>query len=181
MNYSFSFFRFAFAAAWQRHEIWVNKTKRERENLHGNNHFIRQHVVFLFVSVFLVLSAFYQKQHPHPHPTPAPKTNPCKPIIYNLICQCRGFCGGFFSYLPLFWAHIFLVNTGGGAACFSSPEFSTTHCSELHQHAGRSILILLRSSMGGVAYATVFNISATWAATFRLREYKCMLDTSVCP
>ena len=31
----------------------------------------------------------------------------------------------------------------------------------------------LRSSVGGVAYVTVFNSSDTWAATFRLREYKC--------
>ena len=30
----------------------------------------------------------------------------------------------------------------------------------------------LRSSTGGVAYVTVFNSSATWAATFRLRGYK---------
>ena len=34
----------------------------------------------------------------------------------------------------------------------------------------------LRSSIGGVAYVTVFNSSATWAATiFHLWGYKCML------
>ena len=34
------------------------------------------------------------------------------------------------------------------------------------------LLLLLRFSIGGVAYVTVFNSSATWAATFRLRGYK---------
>ena len=29
--------------------------------------------------------------------------------------------------------------------------------------------------IGGVAYVTVFNSSASWAATFNLRGYKCML------
>ena len=36
-------------------------------------------------------------------------------------------------------------------------------------------IFFLRSSIGGVAYVTVFNLSATWAAAFRLRGYKCML------
>ena len=31
-----------------------------------------------------------------------------------------------------------------------------------------SVCLFLRSSIGGVAYLTVFNPSATWAATFRL-------------
>ena len=31
------------------------------------------------------------------------------------------------------------------------------------------------SSIGGLAYVTVFNSSATWAGTLRLRGYKCML------
>ena len=39
----------------------------------------------------------------------------------------------------------------------------------------------LRSSIGGVAYVAVFNSSATWAATFRLRGYKCMLAIVVFP
>ena len=33
----------------------------------------------------------------------------------------------------------------------------------------------LRSSIGGVVRVTVFNSSATWAATFHFRGYKCML------
>ena len=37
----------------------------------------------------------------------------------------------------------------------------------------------LRSFIGGVAYVTVFNSSATWA--FRFRGYKCMLVISVFP
>ena len=39
----------------------------------------------------------------------------------------------------------------------------------------------LRSFIGGVAYVTVFNSLATWAATFRLRGYKCMLVIVVFP
>ena len=35
--------------------------------------------------------------------------------------------------------------------------------------------LFLRSSIGGVAYEIVFNSSASWAATFRLQGYKCML------
>ena len=34
---------------------------------------------------------------------------------------------------------------------------------------------IFRSCIGGVAYVAVFNSSATWAATFRLRGYKRML------
>ena len=39
------------------------------------------------------------------------------------------------------------------------------------------VSLYVRSSIGGVAYVTVFNSSATWAATFRLQgyNYKCML------
>ena len=37
------------------------------------------------------------------------------------------------------------------------------------------LLIFLRSSIGGVAYVTIFNSAATWAATFRLRGFKGML------
>ena len=44
-----------------------------------------------------------------------------------------------------------------------------------------SFSFLLRSSIGGLAYVTVFNSSATWATTFRLREYKCMLVIFVFP
>ena len=33
-------------------------------------------------------------------------------------------------------------------------------------------IFFLRSSIGGVAYVTVFNSSVTWAATFRLRWQK---------
>ena len=40
----------------------------------------------------------------------------------------------------------------------------------------------LRSFIGGVAYVTVFNSPATWAATFQaLRGYKCMLVIFVFP
>ena len=39
----------------------------------------------------------------------------------------------------------------------------------------------LRSSIGGVAYVTIFNSSATWAATFHLWGYKCMLVIFVFP
>ena len=40
----------------------------------------------------------------------------------------------------------------------------------------------LRSSIRrGIAYVTVFNSSATWAATFRHRGYKCMLVIFVFP
>ena len=39
----------------------------------------------------------------------------------------------------------------------------------------------LRSSIGSVEYVTVLNFSATWAATFRLRGYKCMLVIFVFP
>ena len=38
-----------------------------------------------------------------------------------------------------------------------------------------TVFFFLRSSLGGVAYVTIFNSSATWAATFYLRGYKCML------
>ena len=38
-----------------------------------------------------------------------------------------------------------------------------------------SFFFLLRYSIEGVAYVTVFNSSGTWAATFRLRGYKCVL------
>ena len=37
------------------------------------------------------------------------------------------------------------------------------------------LFFFLHSSIGGVAYVTLVNSSATWAATFRLRGYKCML------
>ena len=43
------------------------------------------------------------------------------------------------------------------------------------------LLLLLRSSIGGVVYVTIFNSSAIWAATFRLRGYKCMLVIFVFP
>ena len=39
---------------------------------------------------------------------------------------------------------------------------------------------IMRSSTGGVGYVTVFNTSATWAATFRLRGYECMLVFFLC-
>ena len=39
----------------------------------------------------------------------------------------------------------------------------------------------LRSSIGGVAYVTIYNSSATWAATIRLWGYKCMLVIFVFP
>ena len=35
--------------------------------------------------------------------------------------------------------------------------------------------------LGGVAYVTIFNSSATWATTFHLRGYKCMLVIFVFP
>ena len=38
----------------------------------------------------------------------------------------------------------------------------------------------LRSSIGGVAYVTVFNSSVTWPATFRLRGYKCICWLFLC-
>ena len=41
--------------------------------------------------------------------------------------------------------------------------------------------IFLRSSIGGLAYVTVFNSSVTWAATFHLWGYKCMLVIFVFP
>ena len=46
---------------------------------------------------------------------------------------------------------------------------------------GLAFSFFLRSSIGGVAYVTVFNSSATWAATFHLRGYKCMLAIFVFP
>ena len=42
-------------------------------------------------------------------------------------------------------------------------------------------VFFLRSSVRGVAYVTVFNSSATRAATFRLQGYKCMLVIFVLP
>ena len=39
----------------------------------------------------------------------------------------------------------------------------------------RSFSFFLHSSIGGLAYVTIFNSSATWAATFCLWGYKCML------
>ena len=41
--------------------------------------------------------------------------------------------------------------------------------------------VFLHSSIGWVAYVTVFNSSATWAATFHLWGYKCMLDIFMFP
>ena len=39
----------------------------------------------------------------------------------------------------------------------------------------------LRSSIGGVDNLTIFNSSATWAVTFGLQGYKCMLVMFVFP
>ena len=66
----------------------------------------------------------------------------------------------------------------GHASC------NTHQASMLHSPAALvfSFLFFLRSSIGGVvAYVTGFNSSATWAATFRLRGYKCMLVIFVFP
>ena len=56
---------------------------------------------------------------------------------------------------------------------------------EMHVCAWRKGFLFFLSCVppqeGGVAYVTVFNSSATWAATFRLRGYKYMLVVFVFP
>ena len=42
-------------------------------------------------------------------------------------------------------------------------------------------VFFLHSSIVGVAYVTIFNSSTTWAATFHLQGYKCMLVIFVFP
>ena len=62
----------------------------------------------------------------------------------------------------------------------SSETFSA--CKRINRNNGCTFISLsLRSSIGGVAYVIVFNFSATRAATFRLRGFKCMLVIFVLP
>ena len=52
------------------------------------------------------------------------------------------------------------------------PACSPPRLSEGPRPGVAFLLFFPRSSIGGVAYVIVVNSSATWAATFRLREYK---------
>ena len=78
------------------------------------------------------------------------------------VSSANGFISNRFHQQPVSWATGFISSRFHQQ--LSSPAITGFIINRLNH-----LLLLLRSSIGGVAYVTAFNSSATWAATFRLR------------
>ena len=103
-------------------------------------------------------------------------------LCLYVLCLCSfSLCGSNSDVCSLLLLLLLLLLSASDVDLFRICGTDLLQASNVDFISDSFSFFFLRSSIGGVAYVTVSNSSATWAATFRLRGYKCMLVIFVFP